>query len=68
VGTDEFPRLRGGLKPEHPVGDTAGFVLDRFPPNAREELEKVLDRSADALRAVIRDGIDKAMSRYNSDA
>jgi peptidyl-tRNA hydrolase len=24
-------RLRVGIKPEHPVGDTAGFVLERFP-------------------------------------
>ena len=65
--TDEFIRLRIGIQPEHPVTNAANFVLDRFPPNAREELEKVLDRSADALRAVIRGGIDKAMSQYNGD-
>ena len=66
LGTDEFMRLRVGIKPEHPVGDTAGFVLERFPRGQREEVEKILERCADALRAVIRDGIDKAMSLYNS--
>jgi peptidyl-tRNA hydrolase, PTH1 family len=65
LGTDEFPRLRVGIKPEHPVGDTANFVLERFPKGQREEVEQILERCAEALRAVIRDGIDKAMSMYN---
>ena len=65
LGTDAFPRLRVGIKPEHPVGDTAGFVLERFPKGQREEVEKILERCAEALRAVIRDGIHKAMSLYN---
>jgi PTH1 family peptidyl-tRNA hydrolase len=65
LGTDEFPRLRVGIKPEHPVSDTAGFVLERFPRAQREEVGQILERGAEALRAVIRDGIDKAMSLYN---
>ncbi len=63
--TDEFIRLRIGIKPDHPVGDTAAYVLERFPASARLEVEKILERSADALRAVLRDGLDKAMSQYN---
>ena len=66
LGTDEFMRLRVGIKPEHPVGDTASYVLERFPKAQREEVEKVLGRASDALRAVLRDGIDKAMATYNS--
>ena len=65
LGTDEFPRLRVGIKPEHPVGDTANFVLERFPRGQREEVEQILERCAEALRAVIRDGLEKAMSLYN---
>ena len=65
LGTDEFTRLRIGIKPEHTVGDTASYVLERFPASARPEVEKILERSADALRAVLRDGLDKAMSLYN---
>ena len=67
LGTDEFPRLRIGIRPEHPVADTSAFVLERFPASQRGEVEKVLERGAEALRAVLRDGIDKAMSQYNSD-
>lgn len=66
LGTDEFPRLRIGIRPEHTVSDTASFVLERFPASQRGEVEKVLERSAEALRAVLRDGIDKAMAQYNS--
>ncbi|HVF55591.1 MAG TPA: aminoacyl-tRNA hydrolase [Pyrinomonadaceae bacterium] len=65
LGTDEFMRLRIGIKPEHPVGDTANFVLERFPQGQRAEVEKVLERSAEALRAVLKDGIEKAMTQYN---
>ena len=65
LGTDQFPRLRVGIKPEHPVGDTAAFVLERFPRGQRAEVEKILERAAEALRSVIRDGIEKAMSLYN---
>ena len=67
LGTDEFLRLRVGIRPEHPVSDTAGYVLERFPKAQQAEVEKVLERCAEALRAVIRDGIDKAMSLYNGD-
>ncbi|HEV7903374.1 MAG TPA: aminoacyl-tRNA hydrolase [Pyrinomonadaceae bacterium] len=67
TGTDEFIRLRIGIQPEHPLADAKRYVLERFPQSARGELEKVLARSADALRAVLRDGIDKAMALYNSD-
>ena len=67
LGTDEFLRLRIGIRPEHTVSDTAGFVLERFTKAQQAEVEKILERSAEALRAVVRDGIDKAMSLYNGD-
>jgi peptidyl-tRNA hydrolase, PTH1 family len=63
--TDEFIRLRIGIQPEHPLSDSKSFVLDEFSRTERAELEKILERSAEALRAVLRDGIDKAMSQYN---
>src|SRR3982750_1061422 len=65
VKTDEFARLRIGIQPGHPLSDTKSFVLDEFTRGERAELDKILERSAEALRAVIRDGIDKAMATYN---
>jgi PTH1 family peptidyl-tRNA hydrolase len=66
VKTDEFIRLRIGIQPEHPIGDTKNFVLDEFSRSERTALDKILERSAEALRAVLRDGIDKAMAQHNS--
>lgn len=65
--TDEFMRLRIGIQPLHPVSDARRFVLEEFPKSERADIDAVLERSADALRTVVRDGIDRAMSEFNGD-
>ncbi len=65
LGTDEFTRLRIGIQPEHPVSDAKKFVLNEFASSERRALKEILERSADAVRSVLRDGIAKAMSLYN---
>lgn len=65
LGTNEFMRLRVGIQPAHPVGDAKGFVLNKIPRAERRAVEETLERSAEALRAVLRDGVAKAMSLYN---
>jgi PTH1 family peptidyl-tRNA hydrolase len=66
LGSDEFIRVRIGIQPGHEVSDTRRFVLDSFPRAARREVEKILERSAEAVRTILRDGVLKAMSEYNS--
>lgn len=63
--TEEFIRLRIGIQPEHPLADAKRFVLEKFSKADFETVEKVLGESADAVRTVIRDGVDKAMARFN---
>jgi len=63
--TQEFIRLRIGIQPEHPVNDTRNFVLENFSKTENAEIEKILERSADAIRTVIKDGIEKAMAQFN---
>lgn len=63
--TDEFIRLRIGIQPLHPVYDAKSFVLDEFSKSERVEVDAILDRSDLALRSIIKDGIDKAMSLFN---
>jgi len=65
LGTNEFMRLRIGIQPEHPVSDAKKFVLNEFASSERRALKEILERSADAVRSVLRDGIAKAMSLYN---
>jgi PTH1 family peptidyl-tRNA hydrolase len=65
IGTSEFVRLRIGIQPEHPVSDAKAFVLESFRKAQRDEVEKILDRAAEAVHSVLRDGIRKAMSLFN---
>lgn len=65
LGTNEFVRLRIGIQPEHPLSDAKRFVLDEFTRTERESLPQILDRAAEALRSLLRDGMAKAMSLHN---
>ena len=65
LGTNEFTRLRIGIQPEHPISDSKRFVLDSFPGATRAAVEEVLDRSVEAIRSILRDGVLKAMTEYN---
>ena len=67
TGTDEFTRLRIGIRPEHPVSDVKRFVLDPFPRSVRAEVAEILDRSAEAVHTILKDGVLKAMAEYNRD-
>jgi len=65
IGTPEFIRLRIGIQPEHPISDSKKFVLDSFACSERSVVEETLERSAKAIRTIIRDGALKAMSEFN---
>jgi PTH1 family peptidyl-tRNA hydrolase len=65
VGTNEFTRLRIGIQPEHPISDSKRFVLDSFPGATRPAVEEIVERSVAATRAILRDGVLKAMTEYN---
>src|SRR5687768_12216358 len=65
IGTTGFSRLRIGIMPEHPVGNAKNFVLEKFSKDESADVEKILKTSADAIRSVLRDGIDKAMAEFN---
>ena len=66
LGMNEFIRLRIGIQPEHPLSDAKRFVLSEFSSTEKEQLDEILDRAAEALRSVLKDGIKKAMSLFNS--
>lgn len=65
LGTNEFTRLRIGIQPEHPISDPKRFVLDSFSGAMRPAVEEVLERSEEAIRSILRDGVLKAMTEYN---
>ena len=65
LGTNEFMRLRIGIEPEYPLSDSKKFVLSEFSREEKRALDEILERSAQAVRSVIGDGIAKAMSLHN---
>ena len=66
--TQDFIRLRIGIGPDHPVGDTAKFVLENFSKHEAAELGRILDTAAGAIRTIVTDGIERAMSSANASA
>lgn len=63
--TKDFIRIRIGIQPEHPLSNTKKFVLENFSKKDFETVNEVLERTADAVRCSISEGIDKAMSKFN---
>ncbi len=65
LGTQDFPRLRIGIKKSHPTKDTISHVLGKFTPTEKEVIAKVLSVSVEAIEVSLREGVEKAMSLYN---
>ncbi|MBM3795309.1 MAG: aminoacyl-tRNA hydrolase [Acidobacteria bacterium] len=65
AGTEEFARLRLGIHPGHPLGDSAKFVLEPMGKPQGKELDEMLDRAADAIESTLARGVEKAMAIYN---
>jgi len=68
LGTDEFTRVRMGIAPEHPVRDGASYVLAQFKKSQYEVVDLLLDTAADAVTAIVTDGAQAAMNRFNRKA
>jgi len=65
IGSTEFPRVRMGIQPDHPVGDLAAYVLR---PMRKPELEiaaEMAEQAAEAVELIITRGIADAMNRFN---
>jgi PTH1 family peptidyl-tRNA hydrolase len=68
LGTEEFPRLRIGIGAGPPGRDAARYVLSRFTPEEEQALPGILERAADAVELVAREGFVAAMNRVNAPA
>ncbi|MGO9261669.1 MAG: aminoacyl-tRNA hydrolase [Bryobacteraceae bacterium] len=64
-GTNEFARVRMGIHPGHPVKDGAEFVLAPFKRSQIKELDEFVGYTADAVRSIIAEGVEKAMTKFN---
>ena len=65
LGSDEFIRVRMGVQPEHPVSDRAAHVLSPFRRSQLETVAEMVDRAAEAVEVIVREGVERAMNRFN---
>jgi len=65
LGTQDFPRVRIGIKPDHRVSSLSDFVLARIPRRDREAIDEAIDRAIDAIEVLISEGAERAMSLFN---
>ena len=65
LGTEDFTRVRVGVGPRPAGEDLVDHVLARFTAEERREVEKAVEVAADAVAAVLRDGVEKAMNEFN---
>jgi PTH1 family peptidyl-tRNA hydrolase len=60
-----FPRLRVGVRGAGIGGDLADYVLDPFDADEIELAEATIERAADAVDGVLRNGVERAMNVFN---
>ncbi|HTF38437.1 MAG TPA: aminoacyl-tRNA hydrolase [Blastocatellia bacterium] len=65
LGTQEFARVRLGVKPDHPLDDLSKFVLSPIRNRDREQLDETLERGVDAVTVILAEGVGRAMARFN---
>ena len=65
IGTNEFIRVRLGVKPEYPLEDMADYVLGTMRKPEREVAAQMTADAADAVELILSEGVGKAMSRFN---
>ena len=65
LGTSDLVRVRLGIHPGHKLSSGADFVLAPVKRSQKKELEEFVGYAADAIRSIIAEGVEKAMTKYN---
>ena len=66
LGSDRFPRIKVGVGSPRPgEHDMVDWVMGKPMGEDRTAVENALDRAGEAAKALITEGIDRAMNRFN---
>lgn len=66
LNSEEFPRIRIGIgSPENPEFDLADYVLGKFTKAEVKELVEIAINTAEAVGEIIKNGLEKAMTKFN---
>jgi PTH1 family peptidyl-tRNA hydrolase len=63
----DFPRLRVGIGRPPAGADSAGYVLGGWNREQQSELPILIEEAADAVEAILHQGLIPAMNRFNGD-
>jgi peptidyl-tRNA hydrolase, PTH1 family len=66
LGSGDFNRVRFGIGRPPGRMDAAAFVLRDFSAAERKELDTLVEHAADAIEALVVDGIEKAQNTFNT--
>ena len=65
LNTDEIIRVRMGIGEENMPKDKADYVLSDFLAERQTELDDMIAKAGDAVRAILRDGVAQTMAIFN---
>jgi PTH1 family peptidyl-tRNA hydrolase len=65
LGTSDIVRVRLGVHPGHPLKGGTDYLLAPIKRSQRTELDDFIGYTAEAVRSIIAEGVEKAMTRYN---
>jgi peptidyl-tRNA hydrolase, PTH1 family len=65
LGTDEILRIRLGIAPDRKIADGVKFVLTPFRRAQLKVVDEMLDRTAEAVEVILKEGPAAAMNRFN---
>jgi len=68
LGTQDFIRIRVGTGKKPEGWDLADWVLSRFSKDDRKAVDGAIVRAAEAAAAIIEEGAESAMTKYNRKA
>jgi PTH1 family peptidyl-tRNA hydrolase len=68
LGTQEITRVRLGINPGHKITAGAHYVLSQFRRSQEPVVDQALQAAAEAVTAILTDGIPAAMNRFNRKA
>ncbi len=66
LGSGDFNRVRFGIGRPPGRMDAAAFVLRDFSAAERKELDVLVEHAADAIEALVVDGMEKAQNTFNT--
>lgn len=65
LGTTNFPRVRMGVRPDHPVSDLAAYVLRPMRRASLEVAGEMIEQATEAVEWILTRGTAEAMGRFN---